>query len=234
MKLGQWIKNIIKIQPGKPVHLAIPLTRPVAFSLIIIALCIIGWAFCMGWMVGAGQNPETGFAKITGFSAQQDKPITNDNPEPPQSETAEELNHPTDNPDTAANFQRPAGEQLDAWQNSSPARTRAPAVPDPPAKNLQKPQKRQPEAKPRKQELYNFTYQVAAFKTSQEANRLIADLKKAGLRPAMKKSGKVFLVLISLRGSDADARALAGKLAAMKLGKPLQLARKPVSERGKK
>ncbi|WP_297670015.1 SPOR domain-containing protein [uncultured Desulfovibrio sp.] len=78
--------------------------------------------------------------------------------------------------------------------------------------------------------MYDFVYQAAAFKNAKEADRLCAALNGHGLRPSRKKSGKVTLVTLRLRGTDADAAALRKTLEGMRLGAPVLLSRKVVTQ----
>lgn len=229
MKPGQLIKKIVRKEPGTPLQLAIPLTMPVAASLVVILLCVLGWAFFMGWMVGSGQNPQARLSGLTGLAVKEKEPqSTQEKPEmaaeaPAQGGESGQLGG-------EARFQRPSGEQLSAWPDP-PARDAV--APSAQAKRQPAPPKRQAEQRQSGQR-FNFTYQVAAFRTSQEASVLAARLKKDGIRCSTSKNGKVFLVTASLRGTDADARALVEKLRGMKLGQPLRLARTPLAGGGKK
>lgn len=225
MKPGQLLKRFVKRNQGGPPQLAIPLTKPVAAGLLVVLLCVIGWAFFMGWMVGAGQNPQASLEKITGMGAESQDA----SPEPEESvavavapEAAEE-----DGEKGPEQFARPSGEQLSAWPDAG-------VVPaEKTVRKAEKPQqRRQPEARASGAR-FDFSYQVAAFKTKQEADQLAQRLNKGGIRSSARKSGKVFLVLASLRGTDADARAMIAKLRGMKLGEPLRLARKPLQQGGK-
>lgn len=224
MKPGQLLKRFVKKPQGEPAQIAIPLTRPVAAGLVVVLLCVIGWAFFMGWMVGAGQNPQAGLERITGMGGES--------PGEPLSEESAPVAvaEPADEPEEKGpeQFARPSGEQLSAWPDSGVV---------PAEKSVQKTEKpqprRQPEARPSGAR-FDFSYQVAAFKSKQEADQLAQRLNKGGIRCSARKSGKVFLVLASLRGTDADARAMVAKLRGMKLGEPLRLARKPVQQGGKR
>lgn len=226
MKPGQLLKRIVKKNQGEPAQLAIPLTRPVAAGLIVVLLCVIGWAFFMGWMVGAGQNPQASLEKITGMSGgspETEQEPAGDDQVAAQAGAVEEAAEKG-----PEQFARPSGTQLSAWPDAG-------VVPaEKPARQMEKPQaRRQPETRSSGGR-FDFSYQVAAFKTKQEADQLVQRLNKGGIRCSSRKSGKVFLVLASLRGTDADARAMIAKLRGMKLGEPLRLARKPVQQGGKR
>lgn len=145
-------------------------------------------------------------------------------------------------------FTRPQGESLAAWgiapeaapapqaapaqkaakgaQAAAPAPTPAPtsATVSGQARNAAPPS--QP-VEPR----FDYLFQAAAFKGPHDAERLRGRLAAAGLRASVRQSGKVRLVLVSLRGSAQEAQRVRGQLAGMGLGRPIQLEKKPVAEK---
>lgn len=124
-------------------------------------------------------------------------------------------------------FARPSGSGLAAWgdapqqppQRQASTETTA-ARPNPPPAAPAAP------ATPK----YDIIYQVAAFRNIAEADKLCAELKGRGHRATHRKSGKVELVFVHLRGTDADAAKVRASLQAMGLGKPVPIQRKPVGE----
>lgn len=120
-------------------------------------------------------------------------------------------------------FARPSGSGLAAWgitprnNGAQPAGPQADGQATPPPATAAGP-------------MYDFVYQAAAFKSAKEADRLCAALNGHGLRPSRKKSGKVTLVTLRLRGTDADAAALRKTLEGMRLGAPVLLSRKAVTQ----
>lgn len=83
-----------------------------------------------------------------------------------------------------------------------------------------------------KMPLFDYVFQVAAFKNKAEANDLCARLEGGGFRVRQAKSGKVFLVLVSLRGAEADAANLREKMRKLKLGMPIVQSKKNVGING--
>ena len=75
---------------------------------------------------------------------------------------------------------------------------------------------------------YDFIFQVAAFKSADDADKLRKKLEERGIRTRLEKSGKVQLVMVNLRGSDLDASNLREELGRMKLGAPIQKSKKAV------
>lgn len=220
--------------------IAISLSMPVAVGLGLVLACAVGWAFYLGWIVGKGENPEQRLEAVTRLIKKEDAPA-----ETPQPAQAPALAAETENSADSATplkaakpeganaypFSRPQGEQQAAWpenapKTAEPPKTKAQAKAARPA-----PPKAQPAtpAKPAaKGGRYDFSYQVAAFKSLREAENLKARLQKNGIKSDVRKSGKVQLVVTNIRGTDEMAIALRGKLANLKLGKPLLLSKKPV------
>lgn len=140
-------------------------------------------------------------------------------------------------------FSRPQGDGLAAWgisgntagaalpasarQAQGDAQGRPTATQA--ARASQVPQVSQPKAP-----LFDWLFQAAAFKDKADADRLRARLEGRGLRSRQQKSGKVLLVMVSLRGTDLDAANLREELRRMKLGAPILAAKKPVSGTGRK
>ncbi|WP_165072228.1 SPOR domain-containing protein [Desulfovibrio sp. ZJ200] len=146
-------------------------------------------------------------------------------------------------------FSRPQGEGLAAWGISQNAGGTAPPTPaaqtqggaqarpaasrgqaaSQAAQPSQAPQVSQPKAP-----LFDWLFQAAAFKDKADADRLRARLEERGLRSRQQKSGKVLLVMVSLRGTELDAANLREELRRMKLGAPILAAKKPVSGKSRK
>lgn len=76
--------------------------------------------------------------------------------------------------------------------------------------------------------LYDYVFQMGAFRDEAAVDRLRQTLEGNGLRTAMQKDGKIYLVLVRLRGTEARAseiKALARKLG---LGEPVTRSRSDV------
>ncbi|MBD5416630.1 MAG: SPOR domain-containing protein [Desulfovibrio sp.] len=137
-------------------------------------------------------------------------------------------------------FNRPQGESLAAW-GISPEGTPAPRpAPAAPGEAAQKPAAQAAaSAQPRKaapppapaEPRFDYLFQAAAFKGPVDAERLRGRLAAAGLRASVRQSGKVRLVLVSLRGTAQEAQKVRGQLSGMGLGRPIQLEKKPVAEK---
>ena len=81
---------------------------------------------------------------------------------------------------------------------------------------------------------FDYVFQVAAFKSDEDADKLRTSLEGKGLRTRTQKSGKLMLVMVNMRGSEDDALALRDDLRHMKLGAPIQVSKKPVSSKPQK
>lgn len=135
-------------------------------------------------------------------------------------------------------FSRPQGESLAAWgirEGQAPQPSgRQPGAPGPAASETSVPAVRPGAAASERQPVeprFDHVFQAAAFRGPADAERLRGRLEEAGLRARVRQSGKVRLVLVSVRGSARDADRVRGELAAMGLGRPILLEKKPVTEK---
>ena len=209
----------------------------------------------MGYMVGHGQNPGEEMRELTGIGrpdretlAEMDKAMAGSEdaslrdkladlgqkpvggapaapegdaaaapaaassaPAAPAAAPAAKSSHP---------FNKPSGNGLAAWGNApkgaaqpAPEKTAAPA---------------KPQAATNGAPLYDFVFQVAAFRNVDDADRLRQRLEGQGLRTRGQKSGKLTLVMVHMRGTDLDAANLKEELQRMRLGSPLQKSKKRV------
>lgn len=137
-------------------------------------------------------------------------------------------------------FSRPQGAGLAAWgiRPDTPAQGAPSGQAQIPAPNQdRRVPPPQPGAQVKNQQsepLFDYSFQVAAFKDKADADRLRARLEGKGLRSRQQKSGKVLLVLVNLRGTELDAANLREELQRMKLGKPILASKKAVSGKSRK
>ena len=81
---------------------------------------------------------------------------------------------------------------------------------------------------------FDYVYQVAAFKSDEDADKLRTRLEGKGLHTRTQKSGKLVLVLVNMRGTEDDAFNLREDLRHMRLGVPIMVSQKPVSTKPQK
>lgn len=214
-----------------------------AGAVCIVMLACIGWAFFMGYMVGHGQNPGEEMRELTGIGrpdretlAEMDKAMAGSEDAGLRDKLADLSRQPIGGAPAAANasaapaaapaakspypFNKPSDNGLAAWGNApkgaaQPAseKTAAPA---------------KPQAATNGAPLYDFVFQVAAFRNVDDADRLRQRLEGQGLRTRGQKSGKLTLVMVHMRGTDLDAANLKEELQRMRLGSPLQKSKKRV------
>lgn len=183
-----------------------------AGAVCIVMLACIGWAFFMGYMVGHGQNPGEEMRELTGIGR-------------PDRETLAEM-------DKAMAGSEDAGLRDKLADLSRQPVGGAPAAPDGDAAAAPASEKTAAPAKPQAATngapLYDFVFQVAAFRNVDDADRLRQRLEGQGLRTRGQKSGKLTLVMVHMRGTDLDAANLKEELQRMRLGSPLQKSKKRV------
>lgn len=85
-------------------------------------------------------------------------------------------------------------------------------------------------ALPSQGQIFDYTFQVSSLKNEASVDALREKLEGAGLRTKMERRGKVFVVLVLLRGDEARAQAVRETIAAISRGTPLDLGKKPVSQ----
>lgn len=202
--------------------MAISLSLPVAIGLAVFLVCIVGWSFFMGLMVGRGQNPQVQIEAMTGDILKHPPEAESPEPELPEAAPEEQASAPEPAPSPVNQpFTRPEGTGMEAWSQAPAATAPAPKKPPaPPVKKADKP----------KAPSFEYTLQIAVFKNLRDAEKLRATLQGKGIRCRIKKSGNAQLLLNTLRGSESDFSALQKKLAGLKLGRPLVLSKKPVDK----
>ena len=154
-------------------------------------------------------------------------------PAAPAAPSAAEAASPA-NP-SAYPFDRPSANSLAAWHGGKPppggaqagAQAGAQTAPKASATQAQASAQAQKPAAPQAPQ-FDFVFQVAAFKSADDADKLRKKLEERGIRTRLEKSGKVQLVMVSLRGSELDASNLREELGRMKLGAPIQKSKKAV------
>lgn len=129
-------------------------------------------------------------------------------------------------------FDRPSASSLAAW-GIKPSQAGAQPGAQPGAQAASKAPATQASAQAQKPAApqapqYDFVFQVAAFKSADDADKLRKKLEERGIRTRLEKSGKVQLVMVNLRGTDLDATNLREELGRMKLGAPIQKSKKAV------
>lgn len=80
-------------------------------------------------------------------------------------------------------------------------------------------------------DMYDFVFQLGAFRDPGIVDDLRQRLEGRGLRTRMERSGKLYLVMVVMRGTDDRAREVEAIAQDMHLGKPLMRSRKPVPGR---
>lgn len=187
-------------------------------ALCLVLVCAVAWAFYMGYMVGRGQNPQAGIHEITGLMKPE---------QANQGEVASEsvLANSVDAQESVSDSGQ---KKQDETVPPRPEQTR------PVAQQAVKPNVQpKPRAAAQKQGQFLYTFQLAAIREQGEAQKLQKALQAKSVRSSLRKSGKVYLVLTELRGGQAEVDQLISKLKTLKLGKPLQISRKPLDNKRK-
>lgn len=78
--------------------------------------------------------------------------------------------------------------------------------------------------------IYDHVFQVGAFRDENSVDRLREKLEGHGLRTSMRKEGKVYVVLVRLRGTPARAAEVVGLARSLGLGEPVRRSRQPARD----
>lgn len=171
--------------------------RRLLLGLLALALIAVGWAFYMGLIIGRGQNPSQSVPALGQIFERAEGA-------PESVETGEEqAAAPAGEPDPAA----AVGDEGPALAETAPAAPPAPVPASPQASS------------PRRQRLY----QIAAFRSREEAQALAQRLKLPGMKAQVRQAGKVWTVTASGRLNAEEEAVMRERLAEMRLGAPLLL-----------
>lgn len=199
---------------GTP-RFSLTLSAPAAAMIGTIALVILGWCFFMGFMVGRGQNPEKHLEEIAGILQQNEKENADTQPSASTDAGKDAAGTPSD---TASAQDSPA----------QPAGTAAPSVSDAAAPApAPQPQKTPPAAPAAPAEpSFVFSYRLATVKTQDAALLEQKRYAAKGIHCNIQKSGNIWTLVLTLRGTDKDDAALRQKIKAAGLASPMLLSRK--------
>lgn len=185
----------------------------------LVSFCFLGclalvWIFILGVIVGRGYHPENLLPKIAGwipgYSVEENEARAEENLH--QVLEAEDLNFFED-------LKKKVQVQTDRQKRSGPAEVReieASSEPSP------------PEEKERQR--YHCVYQVAAFKTRQQAARVVSGLRKndiqASIHEFRKPDQNWFRVYVDFTGSASAIRSLENRLNSLGLKNPFLRSKK--------
>jgi len=211
------------------------LTFSALLTTVIVALIGVSWVFMLGVMVGRGYNPDS---KVREFTERvlrgKQAPVVQ---EPPQDILRPEELHfgaalrdkPLHNGTAAVGM--PAA-QTTARQANGTAATGSVGNAAP-AQVVQPPTQLVPRgAQPTR---FDFIYQVATFRDTEQADKLRERLEGEGVRTTLEriptKDGKnLYKVLAVRRGTEEDNKQLLALLDRLKLGLPLLRSKKPLPD----
>ncbi len=84
------------------------------------------------------------------------------------------------------------------------------------------------EAPAMKADMYDFVFQIAAYKSKSKAEDMRMRLEAEGFRSKLEKSGRFYVVLLLTRGGEERVLEVKEILQRMRLGDPLERSRTPV------
>lgn len=209
----------------------------------IVLIIGIGWAFVLGVMVGRGYNPEQKVPQLANLlPAEQSASLparekVGDDLPKAEVMKPEELRYASTlkgKPGQITPEPKPKNMQNATAHASVPvpltpaapgtAAAHATAVPPPAAEAPKPPQP------PASAPMFDYVFQVATFKDTDSVDKLRARLEGRGLRTRMDKDGKLFKVMVLLRGTAESAQGVQQQMVELGLGQPIQRGRTPAGK----
>lgn len=247
-----------KKTPGKEeggTRPGIPLTLPSMLAVLFLALVAISSSYLVGVMFGRSQwessspmstdssdaprsvHPDgDGAESATAGTPATDEETPATEGEPPEGIlSAEELRFsrvlraaPGESVELASPPLPPAVPPQPATGQTPPG-TSQPQVPPPmpPGMRAAVPEGQQAPP-PTPATMHDYVFQVGAFRDEASVDDLRQRLEGRGLRTRMERSGKLYLVLVLLRGTDERAAEIPRIMEELRLGKPMLRSRKPI------
>lgn len=242
-----------KKTPGKEeaARPGIPLTLPSMLAVLFLALVAISSSYLVGVMFGRSQwesntpmstdssdaprnvrpDGETGAESAAGAAATPQGSGEADG-EPEGILSAEELRFsrvlraaPGESVELASPPLPPAVPPQPAQEQAAPGAQQTPPMPPGMQAAVPEGQKAPP---PTPATMHDYVFQVGAFRDEASVDDLRQRLEGRGLRTRMERSGKLYLVLVLLRGTDERAAEIPRIMEELRLGKPMLRSRKPV------
>ncbi len=233
--MAQEKQKKIQWQRGKGLSINV---SPAFLSLLgVIILCVLGWCFFLGFMVGRGQNPEEHLQKMAAILSPAEKPAQTAKPQGavPQDGVADQgAAQPAEAADGA--------QQQQPGQPGQPDQAGASPVPGFPAfqqgaqgagqnaaQQAQAQDKKKPEAQAAQEKPkapYTFSYRMATVRTREDARKEQERYEKKGFRTSIRQSGKSWSLYATIKGTDSDADQFVRDVKKAGLSQPVRVSRK--------
>ncbi|MDO4839503.1 MAG: hypothetical protein Q3990_02355 [Desulfovibrionaceae bacterium] len=234
--MAQEKQTTIRWQQGRGLNIT---ASPAFLSLLgVIVLCVLGWCFYLGFMVGRGQNPEKHLQEMAAILSPAEKPAQTGQPQggtaPAEGEAGQNAAQPAEAGDGAQQPGQPdqAGQ---AGQNG------ASPVPGFPAfqqgtqgagqnagQAAQAADQKKPEARAAEKPKapYTFSYRMATVRTREDARKEQERYEKKGFRTSIRQSGKAWSLFYTLKGTDSDADQFVRDVKKAGLSQPVRVSKK--------
>ncbi len=234
--MAQENQTKIQWQRGRGLSMS---ASPAFLSLIgVIILCVLGWCFYLGFMVGRGQNPEKHLQEMAAILSPQEKPAQAGQPQggAVPAEGGAAAAQPADAGDGAQQQGQPdqAGQAggaspvpgFPAFQQGTQGagQNAAQAGQASQAAGQKKPEAQAAAEKPKAP--YTFSYRMATVRTREDARKEQERYEKKGFRTSIRQSGKQWSLFYTLKGTDSDADQFVRDVKKAGLSQPVRLSRK--------
>ncbi len=241
--MAQEKQTTIRWQQGRGLNIT---ASPAILSLLgVIVLCVLGWCFYLGFMVGRGQNPEKHLQEMAAILSPAEKPAQAVQPQgsivPAEGGAAQNAAQPAD---AGAGAQQPGqpGQPGQPDQPGQAGQAGASPVPGFPAfqqgtqgagqnavqaaqpADQKKPEAQQVQEKPKAP--YTFSYRMATVRTREDARKEQERYEKKGFRTSIRSSGKTWTLFYTLKGTDSDADQFLRDVKKAGLSQPVRVSKK--------
>ena len=227
--MAQEKQTTIRWQQGRGLNIT---ASPAFLSLLgVIVLCVLGWCFYLGFMVGRGQNPEKHLQEMAAILSPAEKPAQAGEPHgtaPAQGEAGQNAQQPAAAGDGAQQPGQPdqAGQAgaspvpgFPAFQQGTQGAGQAAQAAD-----QKKPEAQAVQEKPKAP--YTFSYRMATVRTREDARKEQERYEKKGFRTSIRSSGKAWSLFYTLKGTDSDADQFLRDVKKAGLSQPVRVSKK--------
>ena len=208
--------EVSEVAPKK--RLALHVSMPLLVVGIIILAFTLGWAFFMGFLVGRGEDPGTRLNSLPIFGGKPPenvqkppKEAPKKEPEVPEAAVAKVPEETKEPAKPVHPFTRPKDAGLNAWGNRHAKTEPAKDASKDASKDVSK-DAAKGAAKDADDQHFEIRYQVASFPNESDAQDLSKRCQARGLNAIAQRRGQVYRVVITHKGTRAEAMSLRGKV----------------------
>ncbi len=235
--MAQEKQTTIRWQQGRGLNIT---ASPAFLSLLgVIVLCVLGWCFYLGFMVGRGQNPEKHLQEMAAILSPAEKPAQTGQPQGGTAPAGGDAGQNAAQPAEAGDGAQQSGQPDQAGQDGALPVPGFPAfqqgtqgagqnVGQNAGQAAQAADQKKPAAKAAEKPKapYTFSYRMATVRTREDARKEQERYEKKGFRTSIRQSGKTWSLFYTLKGTDSDADQFVRDVKKAGLSQPVRVSKK--------